>query len=75
MYSLAVVSAREYRKCDWMSFTEPRLCALVAIVRWITWKFSFGIPSESASGFETRAATAFPGGSPYGKLNAPAMRS
>ena len=27
MYSLAVVSARECRRCAWMSFTDPRFCA------------------------------------------------
>ena len=34
-----------------MSFTEPRLCALVAMARRITWKFSFGIPKDSARDF------------------------
>lgn len=53
MYSFAVVSARECRRCDWISFTEPRFCALVAMVRQITWKFSFEIPKESARGFRT----------------------
>jgi hypothetical protein len=36
MYSLAVVSGRECRKCAWMSFTDPIFCAWVAIVRRIT---------------------------------------
>jgi hypothetical protein len=30
-----------------MSFTDPIFCAWVAIVRRITWKFSFGIPRSS----------------------------
>lgn len=34
-------SARCIFPMTWMSFTDPRLCALVAMVRRISWKFSF----------------------------------
>ena len=54
MYSLAVVSAFAWRRCAWISFTEPFFCASVAIVRRSTWKFSFGNPSRSASGLRMR---------------------
>src|ERR1700761_2629220 len=53
MYSFAVVSARECRRCDWTSFTDPNFCALVAIVRRSTWKFSVGSSNASRRGLRT----------------------